>query len=162
MSSFFFHLTHMTLCVVGQFFCCHLLYLTTYLAYLLSLGGLRRYPWIQMFADWSCTVLVHNATCCGKYRKSLVSTDNGNSRILCFQNPCAVRTAMLSERGSAMFSESLHTAMCLETLSTAIFFLPNLVNWNIFLFSFLWKKNITCGLQKQPYIPVVLQWEKNT
>ena len=32
MSSFFFHLTHMTLCAVGRFFCCHLLYLTTYLS----------------------------------------------------------------------------------------------------------------------------------
>ena len=27
-----------------------------------------KYPWIQMFADWSRTVLVHNRTCCGKYR----------------------------------------------------------------------------------------------
>jgi len=26
-----------------------------------------KYPWIQMFADWSCTVLVHNRTCRGKY-----------------------------------------------------------------------------------------------
>ena len=31
MSSFFLHLTLMTLCAVGRFFCCHLLYLTTYL-----------------------------------------------------------------------------------------------------------------------------------
>ena len=29
-----------------------------------------KYPWIQMFADWSCTVLVHNRTCCVKYRIS--------------------------------------------------------------------------------------------
>ena len=31
MSSFFFHLPHMTLCAVGRFLCCHLLYLSTYL-----------------------------------------------------------------------------------------------------------------------------------
>ena len=30
MSSFFLHLTLMTLCAVGRFFCCNLLYLTTY------------------------------------------------------------------------------------------------------------------------------------
>ena len=34
-----------------------------------------KHPWIQMAADWSCTVLAHNRTCCGKYRISLVSID---------------------------------------------------------------------------------------
>ena len=43
MSSFFFHLTHLTLCAVGRFFCCHLLYLTTYL-----------YPPIVSFALSRC------------------------------------------------------------------------------------------------------------
>ena len=42
MSSFFLHLTHMTLCAAGRFFCCHLLYLTTYLIHIyttITLGG---------------------------------------------------------------------------------------------------------------------------
>ena len=31
-----------------------------------------KYPSIQMFADWSCIVLVHNRTCCRKYHISQV------------------------------------------------------------------------------------------
>ena len=39
MSSFFLHLTLVTLCAVGRFFCCHLLYLTIYLGiFNLALG----------------------------------------------------------------------------------------------------------------------------
>ena len=34
-----------------------------------------------MFADWSCTVLVHKRTCCGKYRISKVSIDLCNCLI---------------------------------------------------------------------------------
>ena len=34
-----------------------------------------------MSPDWSCTVLVHNRTCCGKYRILYVLIDLYNSRI---------------------------------------------------------------------------------
>ena len=35
----------------------------------------KRFLDIQMFADWSCTLLLHNRTCCGKYRIFKLSID---------------------------------------------------------------------------------------
>ena len=34
-----------------------------------------------MFADWSCKLLVHKRTCCGKYRNNLAVIDLCNSLI---------------------------------------------------------------------------------
>jgi len=36
--------------------------------FMFRIQRILKYPWKQMFAYWSCTVLVHNRTCCGKYR----------------------------------------------------------------------------------------------
>ena len=44
-----------------------------------------------MSPDWSCTVLVHNRTCCGKYRvnvvnrNSLISVSHCDPKVLCSQ-----------------------------------------------------------------------------
>ena len=44
-----------------------------------------------MSPDWSCTVLVHNRTCCGKYRgkvvnmNSLISVSHCDPKVLCTQ-----------------------------------------------------------------------------
>ena len=42
---------------------------------------------IQMFTDWSCTALVHNRTCCGKYRWLSIS-------VTLLSRDCTIRTIL--------------------------------------------------------------------
>ena len=52
-----------------------------FLRFCISYSKILKYPWIQVSPDWSCTVLLHNRTCCGKYRILYVLIDLCNSEM---------------------------------------------------------------------------------